>query len=176
MILLTSHSISGTGREYPKPKSTGSALSRQVAGSHYDLPIQPMDFAMTQLYDFATASILKYVSRHRRKNGRQDIEKALHIIELRKEITVKHDLRRLLDAVRALRQVSGLTWVSNVSNTSRDDMAVYIEVNGFTGNDAKALRALHDWYRQAPLVTSPSLNLRSALIDLLREYDDGSLA
>ena len=153
-----------------------NALDTQIGGSHYQMPIQPMEFAMTQMYDFATASILKYVSRHRNKNGRQDIEKALHIVELRREITVKHDLRPLLDAVRALRRVSGLTWVGSVSNTSGDDMGVYIEVNGFTGHDAKALRALDDLHRQAALVTSPWYNLRRSLNDLLDEYDGGPKA
>lgn len=85
-----------------------SALNTQVGGSHYQMPIQPMEFAMTQMYDFATSSILKYVSRHRQKNGRQDIEKALHIVELRAEIARKHDLPRLLDSVVAVRKVSGL--------------------------------------------------------------------
>lgn len=158
-----------------EPVKVTSALGTQVGGSHYQMPIQPMEFAMTQMYDFATASILKYVSRHRQKNGRQDIQKALHIIDLRKEITRKHSLTNLLNAIKAMRLVSGLTWVGSVSATSGDDIAIYIEVNGFAGNDAKALRALDDWFRHgSPGFSFPKL--REALLAILQEYDDGRLA
>ena len=149
-----------------------SALNTQVGGTHYsEMPIQPMEFAMTQMYDFATASILKYVSRHRQKNGRQDIQKAIHIVELRNEIIVKHGLYDLLQAVRSVRRVSGLTWVSsNTHNVAARDVHIYVEVNAFNESDARAIYALDEWFRHGSRPdTRPRLAL--ALNALLQEYD-----
>lgn len=158
-------SVSGQDRQI-------SPLDRQIGGQHYSrLPIQPVEFAMTQGYDFCAASILKYVSRHRQKNGVQDIEKAVHFMELRTSIVQKHDLSRLLDAVKAVFRVSGLTWVSTAT-AEGDDMDVYIKTNGFTGDDAKALRGLHDWVRHGNHSHSfPKLDM--ALNDILAAYEPG---
>lgn len=60
------------------------ALAKQVAGDHYkSMRIQPVEFAMANRWDFCASSALKYILRHASKNGRQDLEKALHFIELR---------------------------------------------------------------------------------------------
>ncbi|MCQ4311735.1 DUF3310 domain-containing protein [Pseudomonas stutzeri] len=63
----------------------GSEISKgQVDGKHYSqMPIQPVHFGMVNRLDACAYSILKYVSRHRQKNGRVDVQKALHFIELR---------------------------------------------------------------------------------------------
>lgn len=62
-------------------------LERQVAGDHYKtLKIQPVEFAMRAGLDACAFSILKYVSRHTTKNGRQDVEEALHFCELRQAL------------------------------------------------------------------------------------------
>lgn len=161
-----------------EPIKSHSALSTQVGGSHYQMPIQPMEFAMTQMYDFATSSILKYVSRHRQKNGRQDIEKALHIVELRAEIARKHDLPRLLNSVVAVRKVSGLTWVCSgdpLLKPCATDMDVYIRVNGFTGRDADALALLDSWFRNGS-ACHISRVLKTKLEAILHEYDGGPKA
>ena len=60
------------------------ALGRQVSGNHYKgYRIQPVEFAMANRWDFCASSALKYLLRHGDKNGRPDLEKALHFIELR---------------------------------------------------------------------------------------------
>ena len=49
------------------------ALDVQVAGDHYKtMGIQPIEFCYVNRYDPAAFSALKYVSRHRVKNGRED--------------------------------------------------------------------------------------------------------
>lgn len=64
-------------------ESHESELDRQVGGSHYkDFPIQPIQFITANQLGFCEGNIIKYVSRHRKKNGRQDLEKALHYIKL----------------------------------------------------------------------------------------------
>ena len=58
------------------------AKSRQVDGSHYQLPIQPIDFIVKNKIPFREANIIKYIVRHRSKNGKKDIEKAMHYLQM----------------------------------------------------------------------------------------------
>lgn len=63
------------------------ALKVQVGGGHYnELKIQPVEFIMANGWDFCAGSVLKYVTRYANKNGRQDLEKAFHFVELRQEL------------------------------------------------------------------------------------------
>lgn len=58
-------------------------LETQVGGSHYkDLKIQPIEFIHANNLDFMTANVVKYVVRAKRKNGAQDIRKAIHYCQL----------------------------------------------------------------------------------------------
>lgn len=60
-----------------------SALDSQIGGGHYKgLPIQPVEYCQKNSLGFCESSVIKYVSRHKRKNGRQDIEKAIHFLNL----------------------------------------------------------------------------------------------
>lgn len=55
----------------------------QIGGNHYQsFAIQPIDFIRANRLDFCTGSIIKYVLRHKHKNGREDLEKARHYIDL----------------------------------------------------------------------------------------------
>lgn len=60
-----------------------SSLNEQIGGSHYrDMPIQPVVFITRNGLNFLEGSIVKRVCRHRRKNGREDLLKARHEIDL----------------------------------------------------------------------------------------------
>lgn len=60
-----------------------SATQTQVGGSHYkDMKIQPVDYIHANGLGFIEGCVVKYVSRHKSKNGRQDLEKAKHFLEL----------------------------------------------------------------------------------------------
>lgn len=60
-----------------------SAFEKQVGGDYYKgLAIQPVQFAHDNGLGFIEASVVKYVCRHRLRNGRQDLEKAIHFLEL----------------------------------------------------------------------------------------------
>jgi hypothetical protein len=64
-------------------ETTDNALDRQVGGNHYkDLKIQPIEFIHANNIPFCEANAIKYLCRHRAKNGRQDLEKAKHYIDL----------------------------------------------------------------------------------------------
>lgn len=59
------------------------ATSTQVGGNHYsEMPIQPVEFIHKNGIGYLEGNVIKYVSRHRAKNGRQDLEKARHYIDL----------------------------------------------------------------------------------------------
>lgn len=56
--------------------------NRQVAGSHYSATIQHWDYVLLALDGrYLEGNITKYVCRHRKKNGVQDLEKAMHYLE-----------------------------------------------------------------------------------------------
>lgn len=62
---------------------TKSALDTQVGGDHYKgMKIQPMEFSMANNLDACQHTIIKYVTRFRSKNGKQDLLKAKHTIDL----------------------------------------------------------------------------------------------
>ena len=58
-------------------------LQSQVGGSHYkDLKIQPVEYIHANGFDFLTGNIIKYASRHKNKNGAEDVKKIIHYAEL----------------------------------------------------------------------------------------------
>ncbi len=71
------------GSPYDYIGETASAKKKQVGGSHYkDMGIQPIDFITANSIPYREANAIKYIARHKRKNGRQDIEKAIHYLEM----------------------------------------------------------------------------------------------
>lgn len=59
-----------------------SALEMQVGGNHYKgKKIQPWEIINANELDYYEGNALKYLLRHRSKNGKEDLLKALHYIE-----------------------------------------------------------------------------------------------
>lgn len=72
--------ISTTFPEKPVQKS---ALAKQVGGDHYKTcGIQPVDYIEANKLGFLEGNVIKYVTRHAKKHGLADLEKAKHYIEL----------------------------------------------------------------------------------------------
>ena len=62
---------------------TNNPLETQVGGSHYkNLKIQPIEFIHANNIPFCEANAIKYLCRWRNKNGKQDLLKARHYIDL----------------------------------------------------------------------------------------------
>lgn len=60
-----------------------TAKDTQVGGDHYrQMKIQPIDFIVQNSIPFREANAIKYIVRHASKNGRQDIEKAIHYLQM----------------------------------------------------------------------------------------------
>lgn len=63
-----------------------SANDRQEAGSHYAGRFQHWDYVLLCLDGrYLEGNITKYVSRHRKKNGAEDLKKALHYLDKLRE-------------------------------------------------------------------------------------------
>ena len=61
---------------------TNAATDKQVGGSHYQLPIQPIEYILANGLGYCEANVVKYVSRWRNKGGIQDLKKAIHYLEM----------------------------------------------------------------------------------------------
>lgn len=71
----------------PDTKQDQSALSSQVGGNHYKgMVIQPIEFCQKNRLGYAESLAIKYICRHGSKNGAQDIDKAIHCLQLLKEL------------------------------------------------------------------------------------------
>ena len=61
----------------------GKASAKQIGGSHYkDCDIQPIDYIVKNNLDFLEGNVVKYITRHKTKNGIEDIRKVIHYAEL----------------------------------------------------------------------------------------------
>lgn len=58
-------------------------LAEQIGGDHYKgMAIQPIEYAEANKLTPSEFGILKYLSRHRRKGGAEDVKKIIHFAEL----------------------------------------------------------------------------------------------
>lgn len=59
-----------------------NAKDKQEGGSHYQMPIQPIEYITKNELGYMEGNVVKYISRHGKKNGAEDIRKAIHYCEL----------------------------------------------------------------------------------------------
>ena len=60
-----------------------SAHKKQIGGDHYKrMAIQPSHYIVRNKLGWYEGNIVKYITRHSIKGGRQDIEKVIHYAEL----------------------------------------------------------------------------------------------
>ena len=63
--------------------TTYDSLEKQIGGKHYSsMKIQPAEFINENKLLFAEGNAIKYICRHSMKGKRQDIEKAIHYLEM----------------------------------------------------------------------------------------------
>lgn len=69
-----------------------SALKGQVAGRHYaDMVIQPCEYTTRNGIGHLAGDAIAYISRYRNKNGKEDLEKAIHSLQLLIELEYGND-------------------------------------------------------------------------------------
>lgn len=57
--------------------------NNQVGGVHYEkMTIQPVDYIFSNSLDFFQGNVVKYISRHKTKNGAEDVLKAIHYCKM----------------------------------------------------------------------------------------------
>ena len=72
--------------KYRKLKEKVGAYKKQIGGSHYkSMAMQPSEFINKNRLPFAEGSAIKYICRHAAKGKEQDIDKAIHYLEMIKE-------------------------------------------------------------------------------------------
>jgi hypothetical protein len=60
-----------------------SSLDEQIGGDHYQTyTIQPIEFLYRNNVPFIEGNIIKYVLRHKNKNGVEDLKKARHYVDM----------------------------------------------------------------------------------------------
>jgi len=60
-----------------------SALETQAGGNHYkDMKVQPVEYIQANGLDYLQGNVVKYITRHKAKNGAEDIRKAIHYCQL----------------------------------------------------------------------------------------------
>lgn len=53
----------------------------QIGGDHYNnKKIQPIDYILENNLPYCEGNVVKYVTRHKEKNGAEDIKKAIHYL------------------------------------------------------------------------------------------------
>ena len=75
-----------------------SAYKKQIGGNHYSkFKIQPSKFINDNKLLFAEGNAIKYICRHSYKNGKEDLKKAIHYIEMGIERDYSHTEGNPLD-------------------------------------------------------------------------------
>ena len=66
-----------------KDSNLSSSYDKQIGGSHYlKYKIHPSKFVIENKLLFPEASVIKYIVRHQDKDGKKDLLKAIHFIEM----------------------------------------------------------------------------------------------
>lgn len=67
-----------------------AANDKQIGGSHYKAQIECWDYIVANDLGYLEGTAIKYLTRFRKKNGVEDLKKAIHFIE--KLIEVENEL------------------------------------------------------------------------------------
>jgi len=77
-----------------KPLTGKNVNAIQYGGTHYkDVKYQPWDVILDWKLGFLDGTALKYISRWRKKNGIEDLQKAIHFLEKLVEEETKNDVK-----------------------------------------------------------------------------------
>ena len=67
-------------------------MAEQVGGEHYQrMKIQPVEFCYHNQIPCIEAEAITHIVRHKFKNGVEDINKAIHLLQILKKLEYGHD-------------------------------------------------------------------------------------
>lgn len=105
-----------------------SAFDKQEGGNHYKhLAIQPAEYCQRNKLGAMESFVVKYVSRHREKNGAADLLKAIHCLELLLEMEYPADAIKALDKGQDVPR--GTVDVSSALEKHADEVAANVAAN-----------------------------------------------
>lgn len=82
-ILRQIHGVKNSKTTPHLESSVTPVKSKQIGGDHYQkMAITPTEYITKNKLDWNEGNVIKYVSRHRYKGGKEDILKAIHYLEL----------------------------------------------------------------------------------------------
>ncbi len=70
----------------PANPTDNGANGVQVGGDHYIAPLQHWDFVAKNRLDYIIGNATKYVSRWKKKGGKQDLQKSMHYVDKQIEL------------------------------------------------------------------------------------------
>lgn len=92
------------------------ANEHQVGGRHYKTDYEHWDLVAIVNMDYFAGNSTKYVSRWRKKNGLQDLQKALHYLDKLIEVFIQYqNPQRPLTNPMVLTEVNNFALANNVS-------------------------------------------------------------
>jgi|TARA_R110000787_G_scaffold74702_1_gene165931 hypothetical protein len=72
--------------------NAAKAINKQVGGNHYkEMAEQPIEFITANQLGFCEGNAIKYICRYKAKGGAEDIEKAIHYLQILKESIAEKD-------------------------------------------------------------------------------------
>ncbi len=125
------------------------ANDRQVGGNHYRSKYQHWDFAIYHNLWYMEGQITKYITRHRIKNGKADLEKALHFVD------------KLIEAAGTQKTLPP----AMVDWPSAQELSEYVSINNLTVPEWKVLRVFTSWESEDDLKKG-----RYELRDIMEAY------
>lgn|SRR5574337_122206 len=134
----------------------GSANEHQVGGKHYTTGgMQHWDYVQQVLHgEYLMGNVTKYVARHRKKNGMQDLDKAEHYLD---KVIELHGEGRLTPP-RALGEVA-------LPADINDLLAEFLATNTFNTEERAVMIMACAWRDETDL-----LDLRTTLLMLQVQY------
>jgi len=67
------------------------AAAKQVGGDHYQIPIQPIEYILKNELGYCEGNAIKYITRHKKKNGSEDLLKAIHYLQMLLEMEYDYE-------------------------------------------------------------------------------------
>ncbi len=97
-----------------------TANERQVGGAHYKTgSIQHWDLMVDHDIDYLRGCATAYIARHRRKNGAEDLEKAVHFLQKYQESESRGSMRSVCSIASLLK------WASAAGLSAQEVLIMY---------------------------------------------------
>jgi hypothetical protein len=78
--------------ETPQVPVSNSPLDKQEGGTHYKYyAIQPVEYIYKNNLGYCEGNVVKYITRYKEKNGKEDLLKAKHYIDLLLQMRYEDD-------------------------------------------------------------------------------------